>query len=206
MESYLEQKYGKKFEVADIKTEGAGLGMPGQLTGNAHKVGDRSTIFEVGQYSTGEHYDMYMKALWSKEAQPDLEHAVASIFNSKGAHSKADVVPYSATTGKADYTSGLYGKTPSLSEQLARDSAVVQYSIAISIKEPFDDTAKPVHAERIRKLAEYVAEKHAGKDYIRYVVNLPDEDKRYICNETSANILNNIKNIDSCFLAARGHE
>ena len=69
MESYLEQKYGKKFEVTEIRTEGAGIGMPGTPVAKANLVGDDSLQFKVWDKGGRSFSDEYLRILWSAQAK-----------------------------------------------------------------------------------------------------------------------------------------
>jgi hypothetical protein len=198
MESYLEDKYKKEFVVSTPKREGHGLGVPGQHTSEAYPVDDKELIFEVGRYSTGEFYDTYVSSLWSREAFQEAERAVQSIFENKLPWLEVKVYPINTVTGRKDRTSDLYNKLPPLDVQIAQDPSVVVYRVHVRMDGAFDANEKRQHEDRLLKLMQFVIGKKTGEGSVRYVVNLNNEDAKYVCDEFIKNA-SEIGKISECF-------
>lgn len=85
MARYLEDKYGKEFVVENYRIEGAGIGVEGDPTADAHPSDNTSLSFKVwdrGKYKINQHSysDNYINAVWSEEQTEVLSDDLKQIF------------------------------------------------------------------------------------------------------------------------------
>lgn len=82
MESYLEDKYEKKFTVGRSERKASGFGVEGYLEAEAYPDNDKSLKFAVRDASHSGVIDNYPGAAWSREETERLTPIIQQLFGS----------------------------------------------------------------------------------------------------------------------------
>lgn len=207
MAQYLRGKYGQEFMVEAVRREGAGLGVAGQLTANAGPATDKGLLFEVGRFSTGQFYDTYMRALWSREALKEASPLARNVLNNQE-ELATQVFPIDKKTQREDTTSTLYSLKPTLSDQLAKDAMAISLGLYVKIEGSLKDDNRTLYEDRVIALGEYINSKKVGDRHIRYVVNVEGDNSRYVCDRSSTAPGGEIEinDVSNCFVKYSGTE
>lgn len=79
MERYLQEKYGKQFEVYSLKTQSCGLGCQESVGAKSHPVEDKTLEFELSGHD-GYYSDEYPGAVWAREEHANLKPFLTEVF------------------------------------------------------------------------------------------------------------------------------
>ena len=205
MSKYLHDRYNENFVVKNIRREVSGLGVSGQLTADAYS--DDGTKFEVGEYSNGKMYDMYIKALWSQQASADLS-PVKSLFNSSPEDIKFQVYPISRDTKRQDVRSSMYNSKPTLKYMLSSNPSLVHFGIySIRKGKRSDLTMHQNDVNAALDIIKYIDNTRAGDRNIRYVINVPEDNSNLVCDISWTEYKKlSYEDISKCFVKNRGVE
>lgn len=72
MNKYLKDKYGKEFILKNLRKEGSGLGVEGDLTADAYEEANQSRKFRVWEDPPGVYHDTYLNVVWNAYEEPKL--------------------------------------------------------------------------------------------------------------------------------------
>jgi hypothetical protein len=147
MESYLKEKYGKNFRVSNIRTEGAGLGVRGEIDGDASPVGDKSLTFKV-QDMTGGLHDQYAAATWQEQEKPKLA-AIASEFGNLVTASPEIYVLYFAD-------GNIKGNFPTLDQLPDRANKGITYYIHLRNTDPYNPILNDKYVSILKAFTNYI--------------------------------------------------
>ncbi|PID29979.1 hypothetical protein CR983_03355 [Candidatus Saccharibacteria bacterium] len=156
---YLEEKYGEEFVVTNIKKEGSGLGVRGEINAKASPKNNRSLTFKIANMSNGYH-DRYPEALWSSQAHGEVKRYIQANL---GEH--VDFTARVATRimpGKTVPESLPNGKIPSLEQALDKYRGIVTYSLSVRDKSSIVTSCdSPTHGQldRAYKIIQFLKSK-----------------------------------------------
>lgn len=135
MASYLKNKYGAEFNVTNVHTEGAGLGMSGVQVASAHPVNNGSLHFKVVDRGSNNFSDEYLNQLWSKQAEELLGKFIDSNLTNISSY-KFEVLPeYNLTN--TDYPTS--GSTINVKDALRTYSSQLKSTVWIKSSEATDN-------------------------------------------------------------------
>ncbi len=202
MTKYLEDKYGKEFVVENIRREGQGIGVDGDVVGDATSK-DNGIEFRITDGPEGSYSDTYLTKLWSKQEDPEFSHYLENI--------SLRPIRYNAhVLAPLKYMSTL-DHVPSLEEALkVNDGKEVTYGVVTIFKgEQVTDRDKA----NLQKLIEYVRSKNPMSYSVRYVINSQKEDKNWRCQyyggetrKASRGDLTEEQYVNQCFVQTSGRE
>ena len=201
MTKYLEDKYGKEFVVENVRREGQGLGVEGNMVGDATSKGEE-IHFRVIEGSSSEYHDTYVNESWSKEASSDLDKYIQSV-------GLAPVKSY-AEVGTGRQLRDTLNRVPSLGDILRTNGKDISYNVATIFEgEQVTDQDKA----NLQKLIEYVRSKNPSDYGARYVINSKKENNYWLCqyyggigNQAVRGSLTEEEYISKCFRQASGRE
>lgn len=205
MAEYLNSKYKEDFVVDNIRREGSGLGVAGQLTADAHSK--NGLTFEVGLYSDGSMYDTYMESLWTREVSGEVEKYKRLYDGVNVTKFVVKSYPIDKKTKMQETQSALYGSKPTLKQALSSDPESVYYEVySIQSESTIDDGVMLESENRINRLMNEINNTGAGRLNIRYVINIPKESNRYICDISWDGSENVGQDVKKCFIKSGGLE
>ena len=202
MKKYLEDKYAQKFEVTDIRTRDAGLGIPGLRVGIAHPLKDSDLTFEVGMsQSTGKYFDEYDSAIWEREEKPRVTAFLETIYGSSNIP-KFDLIAHIPTSAEPD---PIQGRVPSIDEAMSRYGTNFVYDISVKLSTNHDLSEEEIknHENKIRQLVDFVLAKNISSPGIRYAINVENQNAGYLCNLYKEELSNQSK-IEDCLIKKNG--
>lgn len=205
MVEYLNSKYKEDFVVDNVRREGSGLGVAGQLTADARSK--NGLTFEVGLYSDGGMYDTYMESLWTREASSEVEKYKRLYDRVNVTKIVIKSYPINKKTKMQETQSALYGSKPTLKQALASDPESVYYGVySIQSESTIDDRVILESENRIGRLVSEINNTGAGRLNIRYVINIPKDNNRYICDISWGRSESVRRDAKKCFIKSGGLE
>ena len=177
MQSYLQDKYDKPFVVERPQLTDYGLGVSGVWRAKAYPVKDSTLRFDISQGGgNGVYNDNYSGAIWSREETLVVKDYLATIF--------AELPEFEVSTRiKANVTDPIEGSIPRFSDAVKSYGDEITYTVNVRLKSAqLAEPDKEYHRRQVKIIAEYVQGKGVLSSGVRYVINLEDEDARYICD------------------------
>lgn len=161
MEAYLKDKYGEEFLVEDVTYKNSGLGVQGIWEGLARPRDDTSLKFRVGA-SERNFSDQYIAALWSKEATPEFEKYVSSVYPQDDINASMQIILSDSLLRSATKN------TPSLKEAQAMENGFL-YKVVIVRKH---GNEKNIGAEALlaSRLLDLIAQSGVKKSTLDYTL------------------------------------
>lgn len=154
MTTYLEEKYGQKFTVKNLRVTGGGFGVEGRLTADASPVTNPNLVFNIGkpEYSEAANYtqDTFLQILWSQQEYTNISSFMA---NELGNVSSYTVAIYPGDS----LIHSLQGYTPSFTEAQTRYPGQYSYNLYVKSKTiVFEDEPSIEERSRAFSLVELV--------------------------------------------------
>lgn len=167
MENYLKDKYGEEFSVSNIHTEGSGLGVRGEIVGEARLRKDPSLKFEITNMSDGLH-DQYPAAVWMREERKSIVKEIQNGDNSV----KIDIDIKILSSVDRNIKSPI----PNLKDLATSNSEGITYYIHIQESKQFDESKKLSYMDRLKLASTYLGDlSSVGNKYISYSVPYSQE-------------------------------
>lgn len=172
MQSYLTHKYGQDFTVENVRLEGAGIGVRGELDADAYPKNDPSLKFTIGRLEGGlapKTYsrDTFLQELWSRQGRKQVDLFVKQEL--------PNVENYNLRISPGiAFLESIQGRTPDFSEAQSERPGQFSYELNISSL-THGATANPSDDElqRVFKLIGFVKEQHASKaSTLRYTYRI----------------------------------
>lgn len=191
MESYLEEKYEKKFAVKNIHKEGSGLGVRGEVVGNAISSSDGLT-FEVSSQSDGYH-DQYAAAVWQQKE----DDVIKSIVNRQGIAVKAQSRIYIYDNDVGD---SIKGSIPNLDQLRPELKLGITYSIKIKASERYDERRNSEYLKTFRSFVGRLVDiGHFGSKGANFSIPIDDTNNMYNAGVTELNYRDFLNDTDPVF-------
>lgn len=129
MTSYLDKKYGQDFAVQNVRLEGAGFGVEGEIDADAYPKSDPSLKFIIGKpggdwWKNVYSRDTFLEALWSKQADATVNAFLKKELPNADGH----IVIVQPTRKLQD---DINGYTPSFSEVQQKYAREFSYSLSV---------------------------------------------------------------------------
>ena len=173
MSTYLNDKYGKEFTVSNIRKEGSGLGVRGEIVGDARPVDDKSLVFEVSSQSDG-YRDQYVAAVWQKVENTKLQALADKQPIASKAYSKIYIngPPESEIKGTA---------IPELNTLSETYRAYTTYDIRVKPSELYDAQKKSEYIAMFKVFVQYFASLGKFSSSSGASMSIPT-DSKYVYN------------------------
>ncbi len=178
IQSYLYERYGKDFEVGEIKGHGASsLGDKPSLTAKAHPKDDKE--LEVSVYKKfelgGRYSDTYLQAYWSKKNKEVLTPKLREVFGTVPAFTNA-ITP-SFPLNQSD----MRGRVIPLEEVFSKYRSQVSYQITIDLGLVGSTTIQENISAQLYKLILYMRQRINGAGS-SVELNYETKDVAYACS------------------------
>lgn len=200
METYLKEKYNKEFIVENVRVEGEGFGVEGDLTGDAKSIDSEPLEFSVWEDPPGRYHDTYLDIFWSKQEKTDLDEYIKKL-QIRPVRQGIDIHAY-------PFTNTLTG-IPALKDMLKENSKKIIYGVVVVFE---GDGVTDQDMRNLRSLINYAKSNNAANNAVRYVINSKERDSRYFCQYYGGDAngpredLAEEKYIASCFKYSTGRE
>lgn len=170
MQSHLQDKYKRDFVVTNIRTEGAGFGVEGDVTADAASTGNDPLKFKIWEDPPGRYHDTYLDTLWSKQESQDFNKFISE----QDIRPARQHITITAQSRLADTLTGI----PTLQDTLQTHSKDITYG-AVVVRQGEQVTEQDKN--NLRKIIEYAKSHNPANYAARYVINSGTQDSRYLC-------------------------
>lgn len=196
MNQYLRDKYGREFMLKNLRTEGGGLGVEGDLTADAYERDDKkSKKFSVWEEPPGVYHDTYLNVTWNTYETYGLK----TYLDNNNIRTEKQYIDIGLDNSLGDKLKGV----PTLKSVIETNGNDVMYGVVVVLSgEQVTDKDKLY----FYKVVDYARSKNNLNYSVRYVINSRNNDSRYICQYYGGNKNNNSQNIQDCFSKANGRE
>jgi hypothetical protein len=176
MERYLEEKYGQKFVVENVRVQGVGVGIAGSVQGDAYPEGDPSLKFLLRKSRSSDlyDYDSFLSELWSRQQSSKIDYFIKQFGNVKTYRMRVDP--------SIKFRDSIHGHTPNFAE-VQRDHPD-QFSCDIGILSLTRHSDQDIPASELKRAFELVRfireECPQAEVSIRYSYGLEENDNQYV--------------------------
>ena len=195
MNKYLKDKYGKEFILKNLRKEGSGLGVEGDLTADAYEKANQSRKFRVWEDPPGVYHDTYLNVVWNAYEEPKL----MAYLNNSSIHPVRQYIDIGLERRLRD---GLRG-APSLDSVISANGNDVTYGVVVLFSsEQVTDKDK----KQLNKIIDYARSKNSLNYSVRYVINSKIASSSYVCQYYGGYQTDSNQNIEACFTKMNGKE
>ena len=195
MNKYLKDKYGKEFILKNLRKEGSGLGVEGDLTADAYEEANQSRKFRVWEDPPGVYHDTYLNVVWNAYEEPKLR----AYLNNSSIHPVRQYIDIGLERRLRD---GLRG-APSLDSVISANGNDVTYGVVVLFSsEQVTDKDK----KQLNKIIDYARSKNSLNYSVRYVINSKIASSSYVCQYYGGYQTDSNQNIEACFTKMDGKE
>ena len=195
MNKYLKDKYGKEFILKNLRKEGSGLGVEGDLTADAYEEANQSRKFRVWEDPPGVYHDTYLNVVWNAYEEPKLR----AYLNNSSIHPVRQYIDIGLERRLRD---GLRG-APSLDSVISANGNDVTYGVVVLfLGEQVTDKDK----KQLNKIIDYARSKNSLNYSVRYVINSKIASSSYVCQYYGGYQTDSNQNIEACFTKMDGKE
>ncbi len=199
MERYLQDKYGQKFEVTDVKDRAVAIGDPGQRVGTGHPAGDSSLTFEVGKsLNTGIYFDKYTAAAWARQGRPEVEAFLKTIYQT--------VPSFDLTTGiSSQENNPVRGNIPSIKDAINEygDKFVYGINLHLSASESLSSYDKQAAVSKLEKVAQFILSKNIAHPSLGITMQISNTNRGYGCSLYGKDFDDVSGKLEKCFINER---
>lgn len=197
IQSYLHERYGKDFEVGEIKGHGASsLGDKPSLTAKAHPEDDKE--LEVSVYKKfelgGRYSDTYLQAYWSKKNKDVIAPKLREIFGIIPTFTNAITPSFSLNQ------SDMRGRVISLEEVFSKYRNQVSYQATIDLGVVGSTTTQENISAQLYQLILYMRQQINGSGS-SVELNYDTKDATYACSLHGFNydFIENAEQLHGCW-------
>lgn len=195
MNKYLKDKYGKEFILKNLRKEGSGLGVEGDLTADAYEEANQSRKFRVWEDPPGVYHDTYLNVVWNAYEEPKLR----AYLNNSSIHPVRQYIDIGLERRLRD---GLRGALPLDSVVSANGNDVTYGVVVLFSGEQVTDKDK----KQLNKIIDYARSKNSLNYSVRYVINSKMANSSYVCQYYGGYQAGGNQNIEACFTKMNGKE
>jgi hypothetical protein len=168
MEKYLEEKYGKEFVVDNVRVQGAGIGVDGELHATATLQTNTDITFDVRGGAKGKNTrydDDFLTTLWSSQAREKAE-----VFIQKELEG---VVDYSVDVQVSDdfiFNYPMFGQTIDLYQALSGyPESISAYILSVRSIGTEEEEPSGSSLEKAFKIVSFAKEQPFGNPEVYYL-------------------------------------
>lgn len=180
MESYLENRYGKDFNVGRPHLEGVGIAETGSWRADAHPTDDKGLIFEVGRDQVKEErfFDNYSSLVLKKEEQPRVEAYLKELF-------PAQEPDFTLSVGfPRDTNPNAKVVVPGIDDAIKQYGNEFRYTLGahISVKTVKDEQTKAELKAKFRSLHDFIKNRGINNPTLSMSISATEENAGYGCS------------------------
>ncbi len=195
MSKYLKDKYGKEFILKNLRKEGSGLGVEGDLTADAYEKADQSKKFSVWEDPPGVYHDTYLNVIWNAYEEPKLR----AYLNNSSIHPVRQYMDIGLERRLRDRLRGV----SSLESVMSANGNNITYGVVVLFSgEQVTDKDK----KQLNKIIDYARSKNSLNYSVRYVINSKIANSSYVCQYYGGYQAGGNQNIEACFTKMNGKE
>lgn len=158
MESYLKDRYREDFKVINIRTEGSGLGVRGEIKADANPKNNPSVKFTVSSKSDG-YDDTYPTVLWSVQGREEVELFLTENIG-KSIEFILDIGPKTILRqGGINHERIPAGKIVPVDKALSKYGNVLIYSLSVKNKSSAESISGDDHLKLAYSIVQFVKSK-----------------------------------------------